>query len=383
MAKLSRRRPRAVTLVAVVVTAALGPIGSASATYSSSTGTAHVATVPEAYELSGLVASPTHPNWYWTHSDVWKSADVFAACSGLSGAGLAECQQIQRARIWALRLDPVTHEVVEYRSFSLANPAWALDPVIGQNNDWEDIAVGPVRSDKASGNLVLAATGDAQANRVYDSSGKDITCHTRRLIELEEPNLADPTVATWTPWRIYDLKNWIGIGGLTSCNVESLAVSGDAHGAPTAYLVSKTNRKLLSRSLAESTGRDPATPPVAPDSTLSYRPAVEYVGALRDATGLRFTAADSTDVSVSLVVPKTSRKPCQILTWTLGSEGLGAALTSSSPVKSLVKCTSKAEGLAYGRDGNDPARATADLTLIADMQSSTRSTFDYWHLPDS
>ena len=373
---------RGAGLAVVAVIAALGPAGVASAVHDSSTETAHASTVREAYELSGLVASPRYENWYWAHSDVWEPADSVGACSDLSGSALTECIQIQRARIWALKVDPVTHAVTESRAFSLSEPAWALDPFIAQNNDWEDISVGPARSGSTSGNLVIAATGDSLDNRVMDFSGRDITCDTRRLIELPEPNLADPAVQTWAPWKIYDLKSWVGMGGLSSCNVESLVVSSDEASGPTAYMVSKTLGKLLSRSLAESTGRDPETPRADADSTREYRPSVTYVGALRDAKGLKITAANATDAYVSMLVPKTIKHPCQILTWELRDNELSASLTKTSPVKSAVTCNANAEGLTYTRDAQNASVVTKHLMVIADTQSSTKSKFLYWYLPD-
>ena len=368
-------------LLAVTVASTFGLVGSALAACSSSTQTSSVATVSEAVELSGLIASPTYPNWYWTHSDVWKTTDTFSACSGLSGAALAECQQAQRARLWALRIDPVTHKVTASREFALSNPAWALDPVIAQNNDWEDIALGPPRADgdgTSTTNLILAATGDARQNRVRDAAGRDITCDTRRLIEFSEPNLADPTAATWTPWQIYDIKSWVGVNGITSCNVESLVVSTDAAGQPTAYLVTRTARKVLGRSLDTSTGRPPETPRAAEGYGLPYQPAVTYVGTVRDAKGFQITAGDTSGGFVSLLVRKTAATPCQILTWTLGSSGLGATLTGTSPAKSLVTCNPNAEGLAYVRDPDGNAK---DLIGVADTNAGGK--FQYWYFPDS
>jgi len=366
--------------------AAWWPVDAAMGAYSSSTESAHVATVPEAYELSGLVASPTYPNWYWSHSDVWETTDVFSACTGMSGSALAECQQVQRARIWALKIDPVTHAVIKARSFSLSNPAWAVDPDIAQNNDWEDIALGPVRTNSVgvtSVNLILAATGTAEQNRVHDSDGQDITCDTRRLIELTEPDLSNPAVTTWTPWKIYDVKNFVGISRIEVCNVESLAVSTDGAGQPTAYLVTKTLQRVLARSLDEATGRDPETPRAAADSELAYRPAVRFVGRVRDAAGLKFTGAATNGAYVSLLVPRSSKWPCQILTWPVLSSGLGATLTGTSPVKNVVTCTPKAEGIAYTRSSEAAAVSTNDLLAISDAQSSSRSKFTYWYLPDS
>ncbi len=162
----------------------------------------------------------------------------------------------------------------------------------------------------------------------------------------------------------------------------SLVVSGSEPGGPTAYLVSKTLRKLLSRSLAVSTGRDPQTLRAAADSTLDHRPSVTYVGALRDSAGLKITAADSNGSHVSMIVPKTVKHPCQVLTWTVGQGGLGAVLTGTSPVKSLVTCNANAEGLAYTRNAQDPSVASRDLMVVADTQSNTSSKFFYWYLPD-
>ena len=323
-------------LVAMLITMAAPwwPVGLAMGAYSSPTASTHAATVAEAYELSGLVASPTYPNWYWSHSDVWKTTDVFAACTGMSGSALAECQQVQRARIWALKIDPVSHAVIEARSFSLSNPAWAVDPDIAQNNDWEDIALGPVRTDDfgvTSVNLILAATGNAEQNPVHDSAGQDITCDTRRLIELREPDLSNPAVTTWTPWKIYDVKNFVGISRIKVCDVESLAVSTDGAGQPTAYLITKTLQRVLARSLDEATGRDPETPRAAADSGLPYRPAVTSVGKVRDAAGLKFTGAATNGAYVSLLAPRSSKRPCQILTWPVVSSGLDATYDRHQP----------------------------------------------------
>ena len=386
--RFALRRVSLWLLFAMMTTTAASwwPVGSAMGAYSSSTESTHVATVPEAYELSGLVASPTYPNWYWSHSDVWKTTDVFSACTGLFGSARAKCQQVQWARIWALKIHPVTHAVIEARSFSLSNPAWALDPDIAQNNDWEDIALGPARTNSVgvtSVNLILAATGNAEQNRVHDGDGQDITCDTRRLIELREPDLSKPAVTTWTPWKIYDVKNFVGIRRIKACNVESLAVSTDGAGRPTAYLVTKELQRVLARSLDEATGRDPATPRAAADSGLPYRPAVSYVGRVRDAAGLKFTGAATNGAYVSLLVPRSSKRPCQILTWPVLNSGLGATLTGTSPVKNVVTCTPKAEGIAYTRSPEDPAVSTNDLLAISDAQSTSRSKFTYWYLPDS
>ena len=127
---MKRSMPRRLGVVAGTVLAlALLTVGAALAAYLSvQTYTSKAA--PEAKELSGLLASPNYPNWYWVHSDVWKTTDSFAACSGLVDTDLSRCQQVQRAWLWALRLDPVTHKVLEARSFPLAEPDWAVDPYI-------------------------------------------------------------------------------------------------------------------------------------------------------------------------------------------------------------------------------------------------------------
>lgn len=381
-------RPRRRTRVRAVVATGLaflavvaGPAGAASATYSSATQSSYTTTVSQAYELSGLVASPQYPNWYWAHSDVWEPTDSYPACSGLSGSALRSCQQVQRTRIWALRIDPVTRSVTAARSFVVSNPAWALDPMIAQNNDWEDIALSPPRAGGGQ-NLVLGAIGDAADNRVRDASGRDITCSTRRLIELQEPDLSDPSVTTWTPWKIYDLKNPVGLGKLNKCNLEALLVGQDGTGSATAFLVSKAQRKLYSRSLEVTSGRSPGTAPAPAGSGQPYQAAISYLGEVRDSTGLQFTSADTNGSFVSLMVRKTVKFPCQIFTWPVTSAGLGAILTGTSPVKSRVDCNNMTEGLAYVRGATDPSVVTRNLLAVADA-GDNKSKFAYYYFPDT
>jgi len=449
--KLSRRVVGTWLTAALTVAAVLGLGDSPSAEYSSSTQTSSEATVPEALELSGLIASPRYPNWYWAHSDTWRPRDTFSACSKLSGPALVDCQQIQRARLWALKIDPTTHRVTASRSFAVSRPAWALDPQVAQNNDWEDIALGPRRADGRT-NLVIAAIGDSKGNRVRDGDGRDITCESRRMIELREPNLADPAVTTWTPLKIYDIDNFVGLatrtfpeapkvvrtvapfvvwlaltallsallavlyrfakdrtqarrrwitwgaigatalwlamsaalfayvqrlGGVTSCDLETLLVSSDDSGRPTAYLLTKkAPSKILARSLEDVTGRTPETPRAAADSGLAREPAVSYVGKARGTEGGQVTGGDTHAGYVSLLVRRTAETPCQILTWPIRSGGLGATLTGSSPDRSLVTCNSNAEGIAYVRA---PAADPRDLVGIADTQGD--GSFQYWYFP--
>ena len=379
----TRRLAGAGTLLAVsVLPAASWPSSPATSAYST-TGSTYDAVVAEAYELSGLVASPTYPDWYWAHSDAWEPTDVFAACADLSDAALAECQQVQRARLWALRIDPGTHEVREARHFSVADPDWALDPFVAQNNDWEDISLGPPRENGAGGTattLVLAAIGSASDNKVHDAAGRDITCDTRRLIELREPDLDDPAATTWTPWKIYDLPDIRGTG-LRVCDAESLVVAEGAGGEPTAFLVTRMQRKLFARSLVESTGRDPETPPAAADSDLEHRPAISHLGDVQDALGLKITAADINGTHVAMLAADTAKHPCMILTWPIPDGDLGATLTQDSPTKHVVTCSAHAEGLAYTRTATDPSPSSKDLTAVADGGDSTRTGFVYWHLP--
>lgn len=369
---------RIMAVAAAALVAALLPDAAAYAAWSSSTETVSTARVPEAVELSGLVASPTQPGWYWAQSDVWKTTDAPAACAGLTDQALARCQQVQRSRLWALRLDPVTHKVVDYRSFALSNPSWALQPTIAQDNDWEDLSLGPTRSDGRAG-LVIAATGNAERNPVLDANGRNITCDTRRLIELPEPDLSDPTVTTWTPTEVFDLANPVGVGGLSSCNFETLVVGPDGSGQPTAFLVSRGQRKLFTRSLAVSSGRDPAAPVPAVGSTDPAAPRITYAGAVKDATGTQFTAGDASGGAVTLLAHKTSTLPCRLFSWSAGSGGLAAALTQRSPAITTVTCGGGAEGLAYARGGTDPGVVTDDLVAVSDTAGS--STFTSWYLP--
>ncbi len=371
-------------LTVVVILAASWPADPVAGAYGGANQSSHEASVAEAYELSGVVASPRYKDWYWVHSDNWEPTDVFAACTGLTDPALAECQQVQRARIWALRIDPGTLEVREARPFSVADPAWALDPFLAQNNDWEDISLGPPRSDRTGAarvTLVLAATGSAANNRVRDAGGRDLTCETRRLIELSEPDLDDPAATTWSPWKIYDLRDVRGTGGLGICDIESLVVADGADGEPTAFLVSRMQRKLFARSLVETTGRAPWTPPAAVDSDEEHRPAISHLGGVRDALGLKITAADINGSHVSMLVAHSGKHPCEILTWPVPDGDLGATLTEKSPTRHVVTCDSGAEGLAYMRSPDDPSETTDDLLAVADANENARSGFGYWHLP--
>ncbi len=357
------------------------PVAAASASYDGTIAYSSKA-APEAKELSGLVASPTYPNWYWAQSDIWKSTDTFSACAGLVETELRDCRQIQRARLWALRLDPVTHEVKEVRSFALADPSWALDPHLAQNNDWEELVLGPVRTSQdgtTSQNLILAATGYAVQNRVIDADGRDITCDTRRLLELDEPNLADPTAATWSPWKIYDLKNYVGTNRISQCNIEAVVTAEDVSGTPQAYMVTKGGQKILRRSLEVSTGRDPDQAYVAPGTGEPYDPSVAYVGVVKGAAKLTITAAASNGTDVALQVPKTRTRPCQVLHWQIGSDGLVSTLTTTAPTVAPISCT-LGEGLTYIRDPQDISVFTRDLMLMADTGSSSR-IMRYWYLP--
>lgn len=367
-------RPSACRVAVVIVLAVLAALvpASALAAYSSATETTVTATIPEAVELSGLVASPTHPGWYWAQSDVWKPTDSFKACAGLSGPSLASCQQVQRARLWALRIDPVTHKVVESRSFAVSDPAWALDPVVAQNNDWEDISLGPPRQGGRVG-LLIGAVGNAANNPVRDSAGRDVTCSTRRLIELAEPDLSDPAVTTWTPTEVFDLANPVGLGGLLACNFESLVVGADGAGVPTAYIVSRAQRKLFSRTLTVGSGRAPGTPVAAPGSGAAYAQQVTYAGEVRGATGMQLTGVDANGTSVALLARPTATAPCRILTWRTSAAGIAATLTGTNPVVNAVTCTGMAEGLAY-------VRGTDDLVAVSDNASSR---FTSWWFPSS
>ena len=375
-----RARRRLGAVVGAVLALALIPVGAALAAYNATTAHSSKA-APEAVELSGLVASPTYPHWYWAQSDVWKSDDTFSACTGLDNSELSRCQQIQRSRLWALRLDPVTHKVLQVRSFSLADPEWALDPHVAQNNDWEELTAGPVRTDEdgtTTRNLIIAATGDALQNRVVDASGHDITCDTRRLIELAEPDLADPTSATWTPWKIYDIKNYVGMQRITSCNVEALVTAEDPAGTPRGYMITKAGQKILSRSLEVATGRDPDEAFVPPGTGTPYDPTVTYVGLVKGAGKLKFTAAATNGADVTLQVPKTSAASCQVLTWPIGANGLASALMFAEPTLTPITCTN-AEGLTYVPDLGNPAVASQDLMLVGD--TGDNPVIRYWYLP--
>jgi hypothetical protein len=102
----------------------------------------------EATEISGLVASPTHPGVLWAHND---SGD--------------------RARIFALRSD--------------GSLIASLDVPGAEATDWEDIAVGP------GGDLLLGDIGDNTSVR------KSID-----IYRVPEPRLAGGPTATATATRL-------------------------------------------------------------------------------------------------------------------------------------------------------------------------------------
>jgi len=335
---------------------------------------------PEAVELSGLVASAVYPHWYWAHSEVWKPTDRFARCHGLHAGKLRRCQQDERARLWAIKLDPVTHHLLRVRSFRLRVPGWALDRDNAQPNDWEDLAIGPVRHHRdgnVSSTLVIAATGNARANPVRGDSGQDVTCRTRRLIELREPDLRNPLARTWDPWRVYDLANWVGLGHQTTCNVESLMVArppGDNR--PRAYLLTRDGGGLFSRSLHFATSRAPTAPRQRAGSRSRSAPAIHYVGRVATGAGARFTAADVNGRDVALLSPGTAGRPCQVFVWPRAAHTLATSITSRRPRKDTVSCNGT-EGLAYTRNPRTMQR-TSDLVAIAD----TALTLRYWFLRD-
>jgi hypothetical protein len=358
---------------AVVVGTTVVAASTASAAYDAAhelSGTSTLASAKEAYELSGLVASPTNPDWYWAESDVWKTTDVFAACAGKSGADLATCQQVQRARLWAIRLDPSTHKVLEVRSFALATPAWALDPNIAQPNDWEDIDLGP---DRGSGHtLVISATGNSTNNPVRDASGRNISCDTRRLIELPEPALDD---TTWTVRRIFDLKNVTSTYGATACNAESLVVANDRSGNPTGYYITRGGAKVFSRSLADTTGRSPDLPREPAGSTAAYAPQATFEGVVSGAAALALTSADTNGTEVALLHPQVgTTSPAAVLTWPLNGNTLVDVITGSAPTKWTISGKG-GEGLSY--TSNASLGSHQDLFLMADRKASPLT---YWYL---
>ena len=368
-------------LVATVGALAIVPIPGALASYSGATQSGYTSSAaPEAVELNDLVPSPTYPNWYWSTSDVWKTTDTFAACAGLSGPALSDCQQVQRARLWAFQLDPTSHAIVAVRSFAVSDPAWALDPYIAQNNDWEDMTLGPLRTaadgTTVAANLIIGATGNAKNNPVYDASGTNITCDTRRLIELREPDLNDPTAGAWAPWKIYDIANYVGTFGAVDCNSEALVQAPDGNGNAQAYMVSRGGRKIFSRSLNPSTGRDPVTPRAAVGSGLAYEPSVGYVGLVSNSRGAQFTAVDTNGQDIAMVSPASSTKPCQLYRWTMTGATLATTITSVAPAKDAITC-STTEGVTFARDPANPSVLTRDLYTVSD----SRTTLRYWYLP--
>ena len=369
------------TLVVGVLAVALVPWSGADAAYTMGNELAFTSTAaPEAVELADLVPSPTYPNWFWSVSDVWKNNDKFAACVGLAAFALHNCQQVQRARVWAFRIDPASHAITAVRSFAVSNPSWALNPYVAQPNDWEDMTVGPARTNpdgSVVNNIIIGATGNSNANPARDPSGKNITCKTRRLIEFTEPNVTDPTVTSWSPWKIFDIKNYAGTHGVVGCNSEALLQGSDAGGAPQAYIVSRNGGQVFSRSLEASTGRDPGVVPVDPSSALPYAPSSEYVGVVPDSAGSKFTGADTNGTDVVLVSPPTAVKPCELYRWTAAAgTSVAETITSTMPVRDAISCKNT-EGVTFTRDPADLSRYTRDLYTVADTKTPLR----YWFLP--
>jgi len=141
-------------------------------------------------------------------------------------------------------------------------------------------------------------------------------------------------------------------------------------------MFTKTRQRILSRSRAVDTGRDPGQLRVAPGTGTSFDPTVAYVGVVKNASGLQFTSAGSNGTDVALMV-KAGTNPCQVLNWRISPMGLAATVTTDEPTKSLATTSCpRAEGIDYVRSPYDWSVSSKDLIVMAD---STTTTTKYWY----
>lgn len=141
-------------------------------------------TVTTGNEFSGIVASPNHPGWYWAIRDVWKQeADPSQGIGALpegspdpvpswcpagdqaSATGRNRCRRVERSSLYAIRLD-AAGAVAEVRRVPLTDESWAEQPWRAENNDWEELSLGPTRvlGGVPTTTLLVGATGDGTKN---------------------------------------------------------------------------------------------------------------------------------------------------------------------------------------------------------------------------
>lgn len=352
-------------------------------------------TVTTGNEFSGIVASPNHPGWYWAIRDVWKQeADPSQGIGALpegspdpvpswcpagdqaSATGRNRCRRVERSSLYAIRLD-AAGAVAEVRRVPLTDESWAEQPWRAENNDWEELSLGPTRvlGGVPTTTLLVGATGDGTKNpsKVESPPGSgtwvSVQCTTRRFIETPEP---DPATATsWLPHRIFDLADYSSQG--TNCNSEA-AVAVDGATPEALWIAKRSVRTIWSRDLSWSAGRDPATqalPTVAPDPAApakAVQGSVQGVDAGPLFTGLAFNGGRAALITSTL----DAGSSCQA--WTFEADGvddLVALLTTVAPAPMVIHpeggvCKGGAEGVTFTRDLASPPQGRNTLFLIRD-----------------
>ncbi len=352
-------------------------------------------TLTDANELSGVVASPTHAGWYWSIRDVWKqeadpSQGLAALPSGAPDAvpswcpptdtatatGRNRCRRVERASLYAFRLD-ADQNVVEVRQFRIADESMATNPWVAENNDWEDLALGPVRTigGTSTPTLLIAGIGDATKNpsKVESPPGsgnwQSVQCTSRRMIELPEPALDDPT---WSPHRIFDLADYSSNG--TNCNSESM-VTTDGPSPKAVWIAKRTVPTIRSRSLDWASGRDPVTNPTPLAAPNPAAPAATVEGNVQGIpSGVTFTGVDLAPGNLMLITSTLDAESrCQA--WSFRSPDTSdpvTLLTTSTPEPLLIAptnnpvCKGGAEGVAFLRDLTNPSMQRNSFFMIRD-----------------
>lgn len=358
--------------------------------------------VSEIKEMSGLIASKKYPNWYYAISDVWKTTDSFSACQGLSGTSLTYCIKVQRAKVWALYINPTSHYVTQAKSFTISNQDWAQDRFVALNGDWEDITNGPDRviNGTTYQTLLIAATGDSANNKETPSG----SCDSRRFIQLVEPNPATDT--TWAPTTVYDLNATTIQTYDHNCNTEA-AFLGSETGPSYVYMVSKganytvTNAdgsttikqqpsSIFKRVLTPSTGRSVVNGTISSTPVPANTTDFSYVGPVlnadpnnTDTTGIyTISGAGYDPVNDDLILIDNHSDPyspdptskCNLLRWhhrgdiaTMHPAQIYAPGCDTSTVAgTTINASDVAEGVAFFRSSQNCVR---DLDVVYDMNN--------------
>jgi hypothetical protein len=358
-------------------------------------------------EFSGIIASASHPGWYWAIRDVWKqepdpSRGVAALPAGTdpdpvpswcpaadqtTATGRNRCRQVERSSLYAIRFD-TAGAVAQVRQVKVANEDWATMPWLLQDNDWEELSVGPTRvvGGTPTPTMLIDATGDGTKNPAmsFDAgtgTWVNVQCASRRMIEVTEPDPA--TATTWAPTRIFDLANYATNATVTSngttCNSEAaLGVDG---ASPQALWIRKGNtRTIYSRSLDVATGRDPtvdavprpAGDPAAPAATIHGTVANVVAGPLF--TGATYNGSQVVLITSSLDTSTNTTCQAWLFQQTGVTDPVALLTTTTSPQAMAIKpadvnCKSGAEGVTFQRDLSSPPALQHTFFMIRDTGS--------------